>query len=136
MEQEFELRESGSKVGALPHLARVLAFGVGSFAGGGGPEELLQGNPGEAQIRRNGDPHSTEMWSRSHAVVMAPHVERLGAKTQEQVPRPFQGLPSTMGSFMKRLMSPGQQEETSLRRPGRGPVLLSTVLVSLAPCIQ
>ena len=67
---------------------------------------------------------------------MAPHVERLGAKTQEQVPRPFQGLPSTMGSFMKRLMSPGQQEETSLRRPGRGPVLLSTLLVSLAPCIQ
>ena len=33
MEQEFELRESGSKVGALPHLARVLACGVGSFAG-------------------------------------------------------------------------------------------------------
>lgn len=137
MEQEFELRESGSKVGALPHLATVLASGVGSFAGlgWGRPEELLQGNPGEAQIRRDGDPYSTEMWSRS-AVVMAPQVERLGAKTQEQVPRPFQGLLSTMESFMKRLMSPEQQEETSLHRPGKGPVLLSTLLVSLAPCIQ
>ena len=136
MEQEFELRESGSKVGAFPHLATVLAFGVGSFAGlGWGGQKLLLGNPGEAQVRRDGDPYSTEMWSRS-AVVMAPQVERLGAKTQEQVPRPFQGLLSTMRSFMKRLMSPEQQEETSLHRPGKGPVLLSTLLVSLAPCIQ
>ena len=97
----------------------------------GGARRAPSGKLRRGSDQRDGDPHSTEMWSRSHAVVTAPQVERLGAKTQEHVPRPFQGLLSTMGSFLKRLMSPRQQEETSLHRPGKGPVLLSTLLVSL-----
>lgn len=98
----------------------------------GRPEEL---QPNQEKLRSEGMGILTALRCGPSAVVMAPQVGELGAKTQEQVPRPFQGLLSTMESFMKRLMSPEQQEETSAQA-GKGPVLLSTLLVSLEPCIQ
>lgn len=122
---------SGILAPKLGGYSLALWDGVIYRAGMGGPGELPQGGPGEAQIRRDEGLHSTEMWPRRHVVLMAPCAHRLGTKRQAQMPRPFQGLLSTVGSFPKGPMNPGQQKGTSLHRPGKGPVSFSTCLLSL-----